>query len=244
MKKIFLFLFLTAAFAGSLYSQCTPVQFPGPSFTQPDTAQGLKPVVATAPYHQVIHLRIPHDTIVPPMTVPINIDSAGVVDILGMPSGLSYVTNSPSDFWPGGSYGCLVIQGTASEQDTGKYKAEVQIQVMVMGNPLAFSYFFDMEVIDSINVGFAPSDFKKFTVMQNNPNPFDGKTEIKFNSMRSTVFTFEVFDMVGNRVRSKDIFAVRGVNKFVFEKGNLPAGVYFYRLSDDENSVVKRMIIR
>ncbi len=244
MKKILLLLLLGITITYSAFSQCTPVAFPGPSLTLPDTSQGLKPAVATVPYHEVIHVRIPHDTIIPPLTIPVNIDSAGVVSISGMPSGFSYVTNSATDFWPGGSYGCIVIQGTAAEADTGTYLTIINVQVVVAGNPLAFAYPYEIEVLDSINQGFSHDDFTKFTVQQNIPNPFDDKTIIKFNTLRASVFTFEVYDVVGNKVRKDEIFALRGVNKIIFNKENLKSGVYFFRLSDNENSIVKRMVIR
>ncbi len=244
MNKTLLLLFISITISFAAYSQCTPVPFPGPSFTNPDTAQGLSPAVATQTYHQVIHVRIPKDTLIPPLTVPVTIDSAGIVDIVSLPPGLSYVTNSATDFWPGGSYGCIVIQGVVAENDTGMYNPEVQVQVMVAGNPMAFSYFFDLEVLDSTNAGFTKAEIVKFTVRQNTPNPFDNKTVIKFNTLRTSVFEFAVYDMVGNQVYKQQIFALKGVNTIEFKKENLPSGVYFYRLSDNENSVVRRMIIK
>ena len=182
MKKILLLFVLGITLSFSAFSQCTPVTFPGPSLTMPDTSQGLKPAVATVLYHQVISVRIPHDTIIPPLTIPVNIDSAGVIDIVNLPQGFTYVTNSATDFWPGGSYGCIVIQGTAAEADTGIYNADIQVQVVVAGNPLAFTYTYEIVVLDSINAGFSHDDFTKFTVQQNSPNPFDDKTIIKFNT--------------------------------------------------------------
>lgn len=244
MKKLLLLVVLGITFSLSAFSQCTPITFPGPALTLPDTSQGLKPAVATLPYHEVIHVRIPHDTIIPPLTVPVNIDSAGIVSISGMPPGFNYVSNSPTNFWAGGTYGCAVIQGLATDADTGIYFAQVLVQVVVAGNPLAFTYPYRMEVLSSAHVGFSHDEFTKFTVHQNVPNPFDDKTIIKFNTLRTSAFTFKVFDVVGNEVHSEDILALKGVNQITFSKEKLASGVYFYRLSDTEHSVVKRMVIR
>lgn len=242
--RILPFLILMAAWSFQARSQCTPVHFPGPQLTMPDTSQGLTPVVATVPYHQVVHVRIPHDTLIPPLTVPVNIDSVGVIDIVGLPTGLNYVTNSSSDFWPGGSYGCIVIQGTVSQADTGHYKPIIQVSVVLAGNPLAFDYAYDMEVLDSINAGFSDEERAAFTVHQNVPNPFSAKTLIRFNAPHIGSYRFEVYDVLGTRQYRRDIIAKAGVNEIEFDGRNLASGIYFYRLSDGRNTIVKRMIVK
>ncbi|OIP00326.1 MAG: hypothetical protein AUJ98_08270 [Bacteroidetes bacterium CG2_30_33_31] len=244
MRKFYLAIILSVFASYYAFSQCTPIQFPGPPLTKPDTSQGLPPAVANLLYQEVIHVRIPHDTIIPPFTVPIPIDTAKLSNILGLPTGFTYVTNSPSDYWLGGTYGCIVIQGTAAESDTGNYQVSVDVLVVMGGTPFALSYTFKMVVLDSTNAGFSPNEQSKFLVHQNAPNPFTDNTIIKFNSLKKSDFNFEVYDLVGNIVEKNVIHAQKGINKIFFNKDNLLAGIYFYKLSDNTNTIVKRMVIK
>lgn len=242
--KTVLLLFILLVFGYQIgFSQCTPVQFPGPNVMSPDSNQGVKPVIATYLYNQVINVRVPVDTVIPPAVFPIPIDSAGVITITGLPTGLSYVTNSASDFWAGGTYGCVLIQGTVPQSEIGSYRATVSGVIYILGNAVPFDYSYNVEVIDSINQGFENGSINDFRVGQNSPNPVSTIAKIKFNSPYSDNYQFEVFDMIGNKVISKSLSTVSGVNTYSFNRGQLRSGIYFYRISNSEYSAVRRMII-
>jgi hypothetical protein len=244
MSKLLLSLLIALTSISYGYSQCTPNQFGGPSVLLPDSAQGLLPVVAEYNYIQQINIRVPIDTVIPPAPFSFPIDSAGILSINGLPTGLSYVTNSATNFWVGGSYGCVVIQGTVSQSDTGIYYPTVNGEVYIYGTPTPFSYAYKMVVLDSINQGFENVSSNKFALEQNVPNPVINTTKIKFNSPKAGLYQFEVFDMVGNKVYFQSINAGQGVNSIIFRKNTLASGLYFYKLSNHEFTDVRRMIIK
>jgi hypothetical protein len=83
----------------------------------------------------------------------------------------------------------------------------------------------------------------KFDVLQNNPNPFDDKSSIYFNSVRTESVNFKVYNMLGSEVYSNTINAKAGVNTIVLDANKFTQGIYFYELSNGVNSVTKRMVV-
>ena len=78
--------------------------------------------------------------------------------------------------------------------------------------------------------------------MQNNPNPSDGNTEIKFNTPISGNVTFTVTDMFGKLVYSESIQTLSGMNT-VKLTNSLSAGIYTYSVNNNNVLLSKQMII-
>jgi len=246
MKKLLLFIAFIGLFGFQrVNAQCTPVPFPPPALTNPDTTMGIPPAVATQPYSEIVNVRVPADTIVMGTNLPI--DSIGVDSITGIPPTFSYATNSPNDYWKGGTFGCFIVQGTPAESDTGVYTMILHTKIFVGHNPnntILYSAEFEFIILDSSKVGFRDITGDQFAVRQNAPNPFDDKTTIRFNSPQMDVFSFEVYNVAGQLVRKELIQANMGINQIEFAKGDLPSGMYIYQLSNEKYNVRKRMIIR
>ncbi|MGB1318961.1 MAG: T9SS type A sorting domain-containing protein, partial [Flavobacteriales bacterium] len=78
----------------------------------------------------------------------------------------------------------------------------------------------------------------------NYPNPFSGNTTVSFNLTESVEeVTFEVFNVLGTLVYSENVNPTIGKNSILFEGQNHGAGIYFYSLSYDNNTVTKKMIL-
>ena len=84
-----------------------------------------------------------------------------------------------------------------------------------------------------------------FSEVKNYPNPFDESTSIIFE-LRNSVsdMQFEVYNLLGTSVHSELINPIVGKNTIVFEANGLSSGLYFYSLSDGENTVTKKMNVR
>lgn len=242
MKKFLLTLLFALVLVFSAKSQCTPVPFSG-GLINPDTSVGLPYGAATQYYEAIINVRVPDDTIVAPFPLPVGIDSAGVTSVTGLPSSMSWSTNTASHFWQGGSYGCIAFTGTPTTQDVGTHTITLTVNIYLLTNVIPYTYSYDLVILDASHVGFSQEELKSFIVKQNSPNPFDKSTTIRFSSATSQVFTFEVFDMVGNKVEMSQFEAIAGVNQIIFDRKNLKNGVYLFKLTSGQNSIVKRMII-
>lgn len=79
---------------------------------------------------------------------------------------------------------------------------------------------------------------------ENYPNPFNPSTVIKFDLKKSGFYSLEVFDIVGKKVKNliNENFNA-GSYSINFNSENLPSGVYFYKLSGYDLSIIKKMII-
>lgn len=79
---------------------------------------------------------------------------------------------------------------------------------------------------------------------QNYPNPFNPVTKIKWQSPVGSWQTIKVYDLLGNEVAILvDEYKLAGSYELEFNAGNLPSGVYFYRLLSGSFSETKKIIL-
>jgi len=115
------------------------------------------------------------------------------------------------------------------------------------GNRKIADCFF--EGIDSVLTGLnveikkteIPSTFKLY---QNYPNPFNSSTKIKFYLPKTSFVNLKIFNIIGEEMIScinKEIKS--GDYEYIFETGNLPSGIYFYKITAGYFSAVKRFLL-
>lgn len=100
----------------------------------------------------------------------------------------------------------------------------------------------DALVTSNENKQEVPSGFE---LMQNYPNPFNPSTNIKFSLANPSMVTLEVFDVLGRNVATlkKNETYSAGLHEVTFAANNLASGLYIYRLSTNELSLSKTMIL-
>jgi hypothetical protein len=80
--------------------------------------------------------------------------------------------------------------------------------------------------------------------MQNYPNPFNPSTTIEYRMPRAGYAVLKVFDMLGREVRTlQEGWRGAGTHQARFEGGELPSGVYIYRLTTNGVSRTMKMIL-
>lgn len=85
---------------------------------------------------------------------------------------------------------------------------------------------------------------QEFNLYQNNPNPFNGSTEIDFYLPGDMNATLSIFDVNGRVIWSTNKAFDEGLNKVEITKNDLNVtGILYYRLDADEFSATKKMII-
>jgi hypothetical protein len=237
-------LLFTAAliFSGIILSnaQCTPGPYTTPGI-YPDTVANLPVGYALLPYSGVITAVVPADTVISGFTLPI--DSIGVTNVSGLPTGFIWTTNTVSHYWHGGTAGCFAITGTATHADTGWYHLNIFVKYYVAALTAADTVFGYKIHIKDTTLGVNESNIVKFTVAQNNPNPFSNKTSIEFTSPNADVYSFSVSNIIGEVVYTQSVNAMPGSNKFEFSAANLPSGIYMYKLGNKSEVFTRRMIV-
>jgi hypothetical protein len=102
--------------------------------------------------------------------------------------------------------------------------------------------YFDQEGIVGIqNTGTIVSGFE---LSQNYPNPFNPVTKINFGIPQQEYVILKVFDLLGREVRTIVNEKLQAGSYSVnFDAGNLPSGIYFYKLQTGTYSEVRSMIL-
>ncbi|MBK9332989.1 MAG: T9SS type A sorting domain-containing protein [Ignavibacteria bacterium] len=83
-----------------------------------------------------------------------------------------------------------------------------------------------------------------FNLYQNFPNPFNPATSIKFDIAKKGNVKLVVFDILGRELSTLIKESLNpGTYQVSFDGNNLSSGVYFYKLSTDSFTEIKRMIM-
>lgn len=82
------------------------------------------------------------------------------------------------------------------------------------------------------------------TLGGNRPNPFNPSTTIAYTLATASPVELVVLDIFGREIRYIDAgFRSAGRHEVVFDAGDLPGGLYFYRLQTPDVSVMRRMLL-
>lgn len=84
----------------------------------------------------------------------------------------------------------------------------------------------------------------KFDLKQNYPNPFNPTTKIKFDLAKVTNVKLEVYNSLGQLVQTLfSGYKPAGYYETDFTAKDVPSGVYFYRLTTDYYTNIKKMVV-
>ena len=259
MKRILFF--ALAAFSLQTFAQntpCVPDAMNQDSLfgLWPDTTQNLPTAVEGVYYETYVQLKTPDVASevpdVPIQFASLGIDSIGLVEALGLPSGIQMTCDEPSCVYPGNSIGCINIFGTTNA--VGVHDLEFKVDGWVTA-PIIGVVSMSVAVGDYVYltgyklvVNGSGSDVNlihsnTFEVLQNTPNPFTGITSISYNLMQQRNVSFSVYNVMGAKVMEQQYFANAGTNTIELSANDLESGIYFYTLSNGEEIVTKRMIV-
>lgn len=259
MKKAFYLAFLLLLMvSGTASAQCVPdtLTYPNSGFYPLPTAP-LPNGTVGVPYSQLLTINVPADTTLnlsnligfptPPVTVTITSLTIGVVN--GLPIGIFGSVNPPSGSIPGGTSGCLDIAGTATTAGQYAFNIPTTLTFVVPGNipviggttqNLPGQVPYNLEIVAATAVNPAVGNIG---VSQSLPNPTSGVTVIRYNVSSVSDVQLEIVDLKGRVVLRKSQTGVSGDQAFRFDAAEFAPGMYLYRLSDGNHSVVKKMVV-
>jgi hypothetical protein len=102
---------------------------------------------------------------------------------------------------------------------------------------------------DSSNSGitYASNESKSpesFQLFQNFPNPFNPVTTIQYNLQIQGKVELKIFDILGREIMTLvNDYQKPGKYSKSFNATNLPSGIYFYRLAEENHTAIKKMIL-
>lgn len=75
------------------------------------------------------------------------------------------------------------------------------------------------------------------------PNPFNSKCQIEVAMPRAGAISFSVYDLFGRRIYTTREKKPAGTYTIEFDAGNLPSGVYLYRVAAGNTTETGRLIL-
>ncbi len=83
-----------------------------------------------------------------------------------------------------------------------------------------------------------------FRLGQNYPNPFNPSTSIGYSMLKDGFVSIKIFDVTGSEIAVLvDQNVKAGDHSVVWDASNLPSGVYFYRMTANNQSIEKKMAL-
>lgn len=250
MKKSLLsFIFaFAAAFASA---QCTP----DPLYTDsifgvwPDTTENFSSGTVGIFYTDTLNLLVPQDAeLIDPDFPAIDIDSIQLVNVQGLPPGLTTICNSQTPasctYLPS-QLGCGLIQGTPTT--TGTYPIQLDVLAwftFLFPQSQAVSFGgYEITIVDNTTAVLSRTA-TGISSVRNVPNPFAARTTIEFNAGVPGTARVRVFSLVGEEIWSETVQARSGTNKVQFDAGEMPDGVYLYKIECGSNTYTGRMALQ
>ncbi len=108
----------------------------------------------------------------------------------------------------------------------------------------ASTYAKDIHVNGIVGIADTKPLPEKFFVSQNYPNPFNPTTAIEFALPKTSNVTVEIYSLTGELIgKVLEDKLPAGKHRVIFDASNLTSGVYFYKVTADENTQVKKMTL-
>lgn len=235
-------LLLATAFVFSgvmlLNAQCTPDGSIVSSGIYPDTATNLPTAYVNLPYNTTITAVIPVDTFY--LGMPLTIDSIGITSLTGLPTGFSYAPNSATDYWHGGTSGCILISGTATLAQVGTYNIVINTKAYVSGlqqpNPITG---YKIVIKDTV-LGINEYDQDAIT--------FITSPDFNDNSIIAKIHSNSVLNdaiIIINDITGRESMRLNNLNgtDFIIHNRNLSNGVYVISIMNKEKIIARKKVI-
>lgn len=235
----------------------------------PDSATNFVQGTVGVPYVQNITVKVPIDTVTGFGTFCFNrvVLSNTIVTNYNLPPGLNFgsstaavangsIAGAPSFKFPGGANNCASIFGTPTT--AGTYTLSLVVQPYVspkFGNcpspanvsggsaltsPTTLNYY-----IIKINAATSIKEDvnSKSLNITNMPNPFSGKTQIKFTVKDEAQAKLTVYNLLGNKIYANVFKTSYGENNYELDATDWANGIYLYTIQYKNYTETKRLVV-
>lgn len=216
----------------------------------------LKPACAGQPYSQSITFNIPDTITIPQFPVPVALNSVTIKPtgaISGLPNGIGYSCNPPNCVFPKNSLGCILLSGVTNDPP-GNDTLSITMDVATALFPFPIALKFPDQLSDTLvyyivvkpagQCNSSTIDLNsQISSLKTVPNPFAQQTSIVIEARQDGNYRFEVFDLYGKALYSEKLRLIEGENRYTFDAGDLPNGVYFYSISNELGRASNRFVI-
>ena len=148
--------------------------------------------------------------------------------------------------WGQASIPVIDIRGTAMDLRMLSYSF-----VILEENGTACSFalddiYWDAGVVSGVDDGEVAG--RRVRLLANVPNPFNARTDLRFELPAGGTFEVVVYDVAGRRVKTFSGVGIAGVNTLSWDGrddsgANMSSGVYYYRLRSGDGAEVQKMVM-
>ncbi len=234
----------------SAVAQCVPDPLYADSVygVWPDTTENFAPAVLNVFYSDTLQILVPVDAgLINSAFDGINIDSVALVGVDGLPPGITVSCNSqtsaPCTFLTN-QVGCGLLEGVPTA--AGVYDMTLNVLAyafigFVLPVPQSFTGYRivvaeDASAVPSIAV-IKPADVRVV------PNPATGPARIQFTLPGSSAARIKLFNLVGEKIRTKQVMGKQGINSVPIDVTDLERGVYLYTVEAGAGSFTGRLVV-
>lgn len=256
MKKLLLTLLFTFPAIASVYAQCTPNPNLPDLITEPagsrhDTVYNgstaipfvvLPPAQVGQNYNEVLYINVPIDT--PAFGQTVTINYVQLDSILNLPPGLTVNCNPLNCQFPGGTSGCVSLDGIPQQADSIEMQIAVTVNITFSGLPTPLrdtigGFYF-------VSKGYMPVSVNEISEVSKTPkvypNPANNQVFFDFKANSgSAVLT--VTNLLGQAVAEKSIVTQGGINTFTLDVSQLKSGIYLYSIREEGKTFTGRFSI-
>lgn len=234
----------------------------------PDSATNFISGTVGVPYVQNITVKVPKDTVSSSITFCFNrfvLSTPTGTTNYNLPPGLNFgsstpvvangtVNGAPSLKFPGNANNCASIFGTPTTPGTYTLYLKVDAYATPVlsscpstpnvtgGTNVSTSYLNYYIITINAATGLTEIGKNKFN-LENVPNPFNGKTTIRFFVTEANEAELSVYNMLGSQVYKTNVNTVAGNNEVEFDGSKLSNGMYLYTIKYKNFTETKRMIV-
>ncbi|MEP6794411.1 MAG: HYR domain-containing protein [Saprospiraceae bacterium] len=105
------------------------------------------------------------------------------------------------------------------------------------------AYSSDNTILD-LGLKFRGADIYSFELLQNEPNPFSGNTQIGYVIPANGEVTLTLFDLAGRQLYNETVNGIKGLNKIEISKEQIGAqGLVYYQVQFQGFTATKKMMI-
>jgi hypothetical protein len=224
-------------------SQCVPNTSISGYFS-PTFEEGLPDATVGTAYDATIHMHVPTDTVI---VITFTVDSIKLLDVEGLPNGVTWACNASDCIMPGGSYGCIQLSGTPNDYgQVGQNDLTAKFMLYLSG---AVNQSVSYDVTDySIELGGAPAavnDLKakklRFTTDQ---SPASIHSSFAFDLPASGNYSLTVYTLLGAELGTFQSFAQSEMVRVPVKEFIRQPGIYFVTLKQGSYTRSMRVVVQ
>ena len=186
----------------------------------------------------------------------IQMSSATIKAVKGLPKGLSYACNVPNCKFLAKKPGCINVYGLVDPVVIpGQFDLTIDVELATglgnipqsFPNPAIAPGVYSIKVVKNTDIlcQSATSDLSDLGVnMLISPNPTQDFANLTIDSELFGNYNIQVIDMVGRVVNTQNVALSVGTNFATLKSENLNNGIYTVRLQNEKGQLTRKLVIQ